>query len=97
MTTLHRKVLAPPPWCPQHPGGTDQPCHACRQAWAIAEAWEHERAARLYQQRAAFYAEVDACPDCDEHGWIDPEDDDHPIRIIRCPHHDWGRPRLRLL
>jgi hypothetical protein len=37
----HGTAIEPPsPWCPRHPGGTDQPCHTCRLA---REAYNRDR------------------------------------------------------
>lgn len=47
---------APLPWCSKHPGGTETPCGACRQARIVAGAREADRRARLA-----------AIPDCPRH------------------------------
>lgn len=75
----------PPPHCPKHPGGTDRPCRACGDARERAEAWERDRRADAEVRRQAFLAELDACPDCDIHGWVENDDGE----VTRCPNHTW--------
>lgn len=81
----------PPDRCPKHTSSTDPPkCGACADARRTAEAFDAAQlqAARTRQQ--AFLAEIDTCPDCDEHGWVLATDEDDP-EVLRCPHHDWTR------
>lgn len=67
----------PPPHCPRHPGGTSEPCHACRDArerrtqwdWAMSE---QQRAQREAEQQAALetkLAAVAVCELCDDDGY----------------------------
>lgn len=79
----------PPKICSRHPNGnpTDRPCRECQ---AIREADEHQQQQQLTtrsQTLKAFWAEVRACPDCDEKGRIDA---DTGNRVERCSEHDWG-------
>lgn len=82
----------PPRFCPKHPGGTDRPCPACgdarerRKAWDAAQPNPADLAAK---RRADFWAEVRACPDCDELGLIEREHEDGNSAVTRCPLHDW--------
>lgn len=83
----------PPEHCPKHPGGTAAPCGACRTARERCETWEADRRAAAETRRRAFLAELDACPDCDMHGWA-LDDDGQPIEpAIRCHNHDWQTAR----
>jgi hypothetical protein len=80
----HDPNSPPTPHCPRHPGGTNLPCQACRAAREHRDAWDEARARAAAERRAEFAAEVRACPDCDQTGWID-----HGNQVARCPNHDW--------
>ena len=80
---------SPPPHCPKHPGGTDRPCRACGDARERAEAWERDRRADAEARRQAFLAELDACPDCDIHGWALDDDGTPAEPAYRCRNHNW--------
>jgi hypothetical protein len=82
----------PPEHCSKHPDGTDDPCRGCaaaREHREHRERWEARQPERVAAQRAAFWAEVRADPDCDDRGYIEPE----AGRVRRCPHHDWSQLR----
>ncbi|CPR89962.1 Uncharacterised protein [Mycobacteroides abscessus] len=72
--------------CPQHPGGTEQPCGACANARRNANTWDAQQLQAAADQRAAMLAAIHACPDCDPNGlrYSDPEDPESPL--IRCTH-----------
>lgn len=77
----------PPPFCHRHmPNGTNAPCGACRQAREQHETWKAGQASAAAELNAAFWREVIACPDCDERGWIESDEDG----FGRCPNHDWS-------
>ncbi|OMB96483.1 hypothetical protein A5733_11465 [Mycobacterium sp. NS-7484] len=77
----------PPERCPKHINDTDPPpCGACRGYRQRRERWDAESGDRAAQARAAFWAAVRACPDCDDRGHID---DETANRVTRCPNHDW--------
>lgn len=74
----------PPPTCPQHPNGTDEPCSGCRRARQTRKRYDAQRldaeqgAARAQAEatsRAAHEhanlqaAEIAACDLCDENGY----------------------------
>ena len=74
----------PPKFCPKHmPDGTPEACGACGAHRQRRIDWDAERNRTEATRRAAFRAEVRACPDCDDNGLTD---DDAPVR---CPNHDW--------
>ncbi|MDQ2628400.1 MAG: hypothetical protein M3Y90_15580 [Actinomycetota bacterium] len=79
----------PPDHCPRHPGGTDRPCRACGDAREHHAAWESGRLAAGEARRRAFLADLDACPDCDIHGWALDDDGTPAEPARRCPNHDW--------
>lgn len=83
-TAIAPEPDAPPPTCPKHPNGTDKPCRDCRAAREHREAVDAEQAQHAIRQRAAFWAEVRACPDCDDLGLVDCGN-----HATRCPAHDW--------
>ncbi|SRX93581.1 hypothetical protein MSP7336_01820 [Mycobacterium shimoidei] len=76
--------VAPPPFCPRHPNGTEKPCGACADARRAFQAWETDRAEAMAKARADFWADVRACPNCDDNGQVD-----HGNAVSRCPNHDW--------
>lgn len=77
----------PPPTCPRHINHTDPPpCRACRDARERRELYDADLAELATRQRAAFWAEVRACPDCDERGNVDTGGN----WAAKCPNHDWG-------
>lgn len=77
----------PSPHCPKHPGGTDHPCGACADARRTRQDWDAGHANDRTNALGAFWAEVRACPDCDERGYTEPEAE--AGRLRRCPNHDW--------
>ena len=85
----HDPANPPPPHCPKHPGGTDRPCRACGDARERLDAWEADRRAASEARRRAFLAELDACPDCDIHGWALDTDGTPTEPATRCPNHTW--------
>jgi hypothetical protein len=77
----------PPPTCPKHKNHTDPPpCGPCGVARKAREAWDAGQAERATKVRAAFWAEVRACPDCDERGNVEAGRN----FVDKCPKHDWG-------
>lgn len=78
----------PSPFCDKHPTGTEARCGACgarrraRQAWDEQHATDLARAAQA--RRAAFWRDVEDCPDCDERGYLETDDG-----LARCPRHPW--------
>lgn len=83
----HNSSNEPPPEnCPKHRGNPDPPaCGACGAYNRRRAAWLDEQPQRTAELRAAFWAHVRACPDCDDNGHTETE----AGRIRRCPHHDW--------
>lgn len=79
----------PPPHCPKHPGGTDQPCRACGDARELRDTWDADRRADTEARRRDFLAELDACDACDIHGWALDADRIPAEPAYRCPNHDW--------
>lgn len=78
--------VPPPTRCPKHTGRTDDPpCRDCRAAREHREAWDTEQAGAKTRALAAFWADVRACPDCDDKGLVD-----DGSRAARCPQHDWS-------
>lgn len=83
----------PRPECPDHEENHDGPCHACR----LRREWDRDNGARIEADRVAaaearrraFLAELDACPDCDIHGWALDDDGTPTDPARRCPNHDW--------
>lgn len=72
--------------CPKHTDDPDPPpCGACAGHRRHRERWDRQQADRDAERRAAFAAEIAACPDCDERGWIDGS-----TGLSRCPSHDWN-------
>lgn len=72
----------PPEFCSTHmPNGTAAPCGACGAAKQRRQTWETEQRRKQSEQRAAARAVRDACPDCDELGWLLHTDD-----AIHCDH-----------
>ncbi|WP_228785786.1 hypothetical protein [Nocardia cyriacigeorgica] len=78
---------APPnPWCPAHPGGTDDPCVPCgaqrraRADWETARANERAaaRRAELAARHRAEAARIAECGMCDDDGFTGPG--------LRCVH-----------
>ncbi|MGH3954503.1 MAG: hypothetical protein ACRDTI_10755 [Mycobacterium sp.] len=67
----------PPPHCSKHPGGTSEPCHACRDARELRTQWdwakvERQRAEREAEQQVAYEAKLAAialCEMCDDDGY----------------------------
>ncbi|MGN6609973.1 MAG: hypothetical protein ACTHMS_23555 [Jatrophihabitans sp.] len=84
--TLRASNTTPTPTtkgCPEHPSGTDRPCHGCRRVREAEEAEATAATARKKAERAARAAAIRACPDCSGDGWLtDP--DGKPLE--RCTH-----------
>jgi hypothetical protein len=78
----------PPPsaTCSKHPDGTDAACGPCGAAREARKVYDANAAQRKVHQRAAFWAEVRACPDCDERGNVETAAN----FVAKCPNHDWG-------
>jgi hypothetical protein len=77
----------PSPTCEKHPGGTELRCHACGEARKAREAWDGDQSERVTKVRAAFWAEVRNCPDCDQQGNVETSASNF---LAKCPNHDWG-------
>lgn len=76
----------PPDRCPKHINDPDPPaCGACAGYRRHRDTWHEQHAERERRRRADFWAEVTACPDCDDRGYTEPE----AGRLRRCPRHDW--------
>lgn len=75
----------PPPHCSNHPGGTDEPCHACGDAREGRKRWdransERQRAEREAEQQEALEAKLAAvalCDICDPDGYVGTRVCDH--------------------
>lgn len=75
--------VEPPARCPAHTTHLDPPpCRACADARRINTDWHKQRAAEREHAQAANRAAIEACPDCDDKGLIE-IDDDH---LARCDH-----------
>lgn len=74
---------SPPPKCPKHPDGPhhDENCRDCMRWRKWKEQQQANDAERQRQQRQAVKVVIDACPLCDEHGFID---EGNAVR--RCQH-----------
>lgn len=84
----------PPDRCPKHTHTADPPkCGACADARHAAEAWDGAQLQAAKARQQAFRDEIDACPACDEHGWVidDSPDLAEDLGVVRCPRHDWTR------
>lgn len=80
------------PRCPEHahiPSGHRVPaCTNCQRLRKDAEAMartEREQRAAEQERRAAFWRDVNSCPDCDDRGFVENNDGD----LSRCPNHLW--------
>lgn len=76
----------PPRICSRHPHGTDKPCRECQAIRETVEAELRQRQTIKSTLLAAFWADVRACPDCDDSGYAESE----AGRLRRCPQHDWA-------
>ncbi len=80
----------PPDRCPKHTNHPNPPaCRACATARQAAEEWDTARRNAAEARRQAFLAELDACPDCDIHGWALDDDGTPAEPAYRCRNHNW--------
>nr|WP_237082091.1 hypothetical protein [Mycobacteroides abscessus] len=76
-TQVGERSAPPPEFCPRHPGGTDDPCRACRRHRELRAQWAADDVTlAAAAQRAQREAErdiqrhaIDACPMCDNDGY----------------------------
>lgn len=75
----------PPETCPKHRDNPNPPdCGACAGYRRRRAAWDEQHTTALANARAAFWAGVRACPDCDERGNVDLGN-----AVSKCTKHDW--------
>lgn len=94
--TRARETLPPPPHCPRHPDGTDQPCRPCGTARQRRVDWDAEqnrlaaltRSTEARERAELRAAEITACALCDTDGYASGVLCDHdPDRAERAARH----------
>lgn len=74
----------PPPnrFCEKHPNGTDRPCGPCATARRRDDERQNADTLAAVNARQQRLADIAACPDCDEGGWIENPDG----ALVHCQH-----------
>lgn len=83
-----RENEPPTPHCPRHPGGTPDPCAACKHARMVREAWDTTLREQAAGARRTRRQRIDTCEWCDNQGIrIEPgELAEADLPAVKCDH-----------